>query len=119
MLILLRIYNDSIKTKLNAHSFYPKHYSRPYAHIKLSDPYRQLHPVGQVEHILGDYVIIYTPDGYTITDVYDFNKDRGHYDGYDTFYANLRREAGKNGSTDSDSNKYKNKFKIYRKLNHW
>ena len=112
-------YNDTIKVPLDAKNFYPLHYDKFYGYVDDSPVYSQLNPLGQVERTLGDYTIYYTPDGYIVKDVYDFNKGQGLYIGHDGWYAKLRRKAGEVNSSNKRPNKYKNKFEIHGNVNSW
>lgn len=112
--------SDTIKCWLKAGEYYPKYHGRNYTDHRLPLLYRMFDPVGQVEHILGDYPILFHKRGYTIPNVYDFNRNRGLYKGVEgSYYVDIRRFAGKEGSTDSMPDIFKNHFLINREVNHW
>ena len=85
--------------------------------------YRVLNPIGQIEHTLGDFTIEYTPQGYKVSDTYDFNNDQGKYlnrkNSEGNGYVGIRRKAGRYAHTDSMPNVYKMRYNINRKVNHW
>ena len=110
--------NDTIRTTLSANAFYPKHYGRAYVPKGLPLWYRQYNPLDQVEHFLGDYGIKYYNNGYTVTDLYDFNAGKGNYNGSNEIYPLLRRSAGKIMSSE-DIDYIKDRFNIKRTVNHW
>ena len=94
-----------------------------YGSIKDSMSYRVLNPIGQIEHTLGDFTIEYTPQGYKVSDTYDFNNDQGKYlnrkNSEGNGYVGIRRKAGRYAHTDSMPNVYKMRYNINRKVNHW
>lgn len=65
------------------------------------------------EYTLGAIDLVRAKDGYSIRDVYDFNKGQGQYNGDTGLYPTYRRFVGTYGHQDTDPYSHKMKHSIF------